>query len=162
MLRQHIFSSLATVEDRNRKCGQGDLSLAQLNLLLAVRARGEVAVTELAGMLSVSPPSVSVMADRLVERGLLNRERAATGDRRRVVIRISAEAEQYIGEMEERMVASFVQLVEEVGAETAEKWYQVLQHVEDVLKKSRGDGLPPANPEEEPCQIIPSGREAGQ
>lgn len=120
------------MEGRSRECGHGDLSLAQLNLLLAVREREEVMLTELAEILAVSPPSVSVMVDRLVDRKLLTRKRA-TGDRRRVVIKISPDAEQYIAAVEERMVSTFVELVEKVGPETADKWYEVLQQVEQVL-----------------------------
>lgn len=129
MLRHHVLSSLAKVEG---ECAHGDLSMAQMNLILAVRVRGEVTLTELAESLSVSPPSVSVMVDRLVERGLLKRERA-TSDRRKVVIQVSPGAEQHIEEMEERVVATFVGLLEELGSETAAKWHEVLKEVEGVL-----------------------------
>ncbi|GAB4336338.1 MAG: hypothetical protein Kow0089_06510 [Desulfobulbaceae bacterium] len=132
MLRQHIFRTLPRVEGEGRECGHGDLSLAQLNLILTVRSRGRVSVGELAEILAVSPPSVSVMVDRLVERGLLLRERAAD-DRRRVVIRIGPDAEKNIKEREEQMIGAFVDLLEELGPETAGKWHEVLRRVEQVL-----------------------------
>lgn len=132
MLRHHVFSSLARVEGEKRMCPDSDLSMAQMNLVLAVRSRGEMALTELAETLGVSPPSVSVMVERLVERGLLIRERA-TRDRRKVVIQVSPDAEHRIAEMEERMIATFVDLLEELGPDTAGKWHQVLEQVEQVL-----------------------------
>lgn len=132
MLRHHVFSSLAKVEGGSKSCEHGDLSLAQLNLILAVRTRKEVTLTELAEILAVSPPSVSVMVDRLVERGLLIRERA-TSDRRKVVIQVSPDAEHHIAEREDRVVATFVELLEELGPETAEMWHHVLGRVEQVL-----------------------------
>ena len=135
MLRHHVLSSLAKVEGN---CAHGDLSMAQMNLILAVRARGEVTMSELAESLSVSPPSVSVMVDRLVEKGLLNRERA-TNDRRKVVIQVSPNADQHIVEMEERVVATFVELLEELGPETATKWHEVLKKVERVLVQRQSD-----------------------
>jgi len=138
LLRHHVFTSLARVEGKSRECAHGNLSFAQLNLLLAVRGREEVTLTELAEILAVSPPSVSVMVERLVEKGLLHRERA-TRDRRKVIIKVSSDADQHIAEMEERMVAAFVELLEEVGQETAGKWYEVLSHVEQVLKKRQSD-----------------------
>ena len=58
MVRHHVMSSLPKVEG---DCMHGDLSVAQMNLILAVRTRGEVTLTELAEILGVSPPSVSVM-----------------------------------------------------------------------------------------------------
>ena len=134
LLRHHVFSSLARVEGESRECTHGDLSLAQLNLIIAVRGKGEVTLSELAEILAVSPPSVSVMVERLVEKGMLVRERA-TGDRRKVVIHISPDANQHIAAMEERMIATFVELVENVGPETAGKWYEVLERVEQVLNR---------------------------
>ncbi len=138
MLRHHVFSTLARVEGESRECEHGDLSLAQLNLLLAVRGKGEVTLSELAEILAVSPPSVSVMVERLVEKGLLVRERS-TSDRRKVVIHVSPDADHHIAEMEEQMIATFVELVEEVGPETAGKWFEVLERVEQVLKKRQSE-----------------------
>ena len=135
MLRQHVFTSLTRVEGKGGKCEHGDLSLAQLNMLLAVRDRNEVTLTELADILAVSPPSVSVMVERLVEKGLLVRKRA-TSDRRKVVIRVTPDEDQHIAGLEEKMVAAFVELVEKLGPETAEKWFEVLTKVEKVLQKT--------------------------
>ncbi len=135
MLRHHVLSSFAKVEG---DCMHGDLSVAQMNLILAVRSRGEVTLTELAEILSVSPPSVSVMVERLVEKGLLMRERA-TSDRRKVVIQVSPDAGQHIAEMEEGVVATFVELLEELGPKTAGKWHEVLEQVEGVLLKRQSE-----------------------
>jgi len=135
MLRHHVFSSLAHMEAAGRtgiRCG--DLSLAQLNLIFAVRGQGEVTLTGLAEILGVSPPSVSVMVDRLVERGQLIRERS-TSDRRKLVIQVSPDEDQHVAAIEEQMIAAFVELVEEVGPETAKKWSEVLERVEQVLKE---------------------------
>ena len=129
MLRHHVLTSLTQL---GGECAHGDLSVAQMNLILAVRGRGEVTLTELADILSVSPPSVSVMVERLVERGFLMRERAIS-DRRKVVIQVSPDADHHIAEMEERVVATFVDLLEELGPETAGKWHEVLEKVEEVL-----------------------------
>ena len=135
MVRHHVMSSLPRVEG---ECMHGDLSVAQMNLILAVRTRGEVTLTELAEILGVSPPSVSVMVERLVERELLLRERA-TSDRRKVVIQVSPGAAQHIAEMEERVVATFVELLEELGPSTAGKWHEVLEKVEGVLLKRQSE-----------------------
>ncbi len=132
-LRRHIFSSVARVE-AEAHCGCPDLSMAQFNLLMAVQAAGEITGGELAGQLGVSPPSVSVMVERLVDRGLLVRRRSPE-DRRKVVLRMSDEAASHFSRIEEQVLASFVDLVQEVGAETAEKWVEVLQQVEQVLAR---------------------------
>lgn len=134
LLRRHMFSSLANIETDSGGCGCSDLSLAQFNLLMAVQALGKATGVELAAQLGVSPPSISVMVERLVERGLLIRERSSE-DRRKVLIRMSSEEAVHFSRMEEMLLASFVHLVEEVGEETAAKWVEVLQQVELVLRR---------------------------
>ncbi len=135
-IRHHVFTSLHQLEifKRDRNCSE--LSVAQMNLLMAVRSRGELTLTGLAEILRVSPPSVSVMVDRLVEREMLIRERS-TSDRRRVVIGLTVEADRVLAGLEEKLLAAFVGLVEEVGPETAAEWADVLQRVEEVLQRQK-------------------------
>lgn len=142
LLRRHIFSSLARVEGADNEHPCSELSLAQFNLLMAVQANGEITGSALAAQLGVSPPSVSVMVERLVERGFLVRERS-TDDRRKVVIRMSSDEALHFSRIEEQVLASFVGLVEEIGEETAGQWVEVLQRVQQVLQgqmKSRLKG----------------------
>jgi DNA-binding MarR family transcriptional regulator len=113
----------------------GDLSAPQLNMIMMIRVREAVSVTELAMLLGVSPPSVSTMVDRLVERGLLTRTPSAL-DRRKVVIQVSPEAIEEIARVEAMILASFVELVEAVGAKTTRKWCEVLQRIKTVLDRS--------------------------
>jgi DNA-binding MarR family transcriptional regulator len=112
----------------------GELSVQQMNMILMVRVRQAVSVSELAGLLGVSPPSVSAMVDRLVERGLLTRT-SCEKDRRKVEIRVAPEAIEKIAQVEEIILGSFVELVEAVGPETTQKWCDVLQHIKRVLEK---------------------------
>jgi len=134
MIRHHVFTSLTQLEVCGRESGCAELSMAQMNLLMAVRTHEELTLSGLAAILRVSPPSVSVMVDRLVERDMLIRERS-TRDRRKVVIRLSPDADLLLAKAEEKVLAAFVGLVEEVGPETARKWGEVLQRVEQVLQK---------------------------
>jgi len=134
MIRHHVFTSLSQLEVSGRGTGCTDLSMAQMNLLMAVRNHEELTLSGLADILGVSPPSVSVMVDRLVERAMLIRERS-TRDRRKVIIRLSPNTELLLAKVEKKVLTSFVELVEEVGPETARKWGEVLQRVEQVLQQ---------------------------
>ena len=116
--------------------GFGELSAPQMNMLIMIRIREAVSVTELAALLGVSPPSVSAMVDRLVERGLLTRV-PSDQDRRKVVIRVSPEALEDIARVEEILLGYFVELVEAVGPETTRKWCEVLEQVKQVLEKKK-------------------------
>ncbi len=110
----------------------GDLSAPQINMIVIINAREAVSVSELAAHLGVSPPSVSAMVDRLVERGLLTRT-PCRQDRRKVVIQVSPEARKDIARVQEKVLASFMELVKAIGPETTKKWCEVLREISKVL-----------------------------
>lgn len=112
-----------------------ELSAPQMNMIMMIRVREKVSVKELASLLSVSPPSVSIMVDRLLEKGLLTRT-PCEKDRRRVVIQVSPEAIEDIVGVEKRVLDSFVKLVKALGPETTRQWCEVLQQIEKVLGRS--------------------------
>ena len=114
----------------------GELSAPQMNMLMVIKVREAVSVTELAALLNVSPPSVSTMVDRLVERGLLTRT-PSDQDRRKVVIRVTPDALKDIAQVEEIILGSFVELVDAVGPETTQKWCEVLHQIKQVLEKNQ-------------------------
>jgi DNA-binding MarR family transcriptional regulator len=118
----------------------GELSAQQMNMLLMVRVREAVSVTELATLLGVSPPSVSTMVERLVERGMLTRT-PCNQDRRKVVIRVSPEAGEDISRVEAVVLSSFVELVEALGPETTQKWCEVLQQIKTILDDKQPSAL---------------------
>lgn len=109
-----------------------ELSVSQLNAVKTLLDCGELTMNELAERLAVTPPSASAMVDRLVEKGVVIREHS-TQDRRKVVVRISPEAVKVAEEIKSRILHFFVELVEKIGFETAQKWCEVLSSVKDVL-----------------------------
>lgn len=147
-----IFSTGKMIRDRMvRVHGQshsteepamcGDLSVAQLHVVIATKDRGQVSISELAEALGVSAPSASAMVDRLVDKGVLIREQSQE-DRRRVVVRLSPEADKQFGKIEELMLQSFVYLIEKVGPQTTRKWCEVLQEVREVILRDGWDNRP--------------------
>jgi DNA-binding MarR family transcriptional regulator len=131
-LKDHIFSIQSRLHDGRASCGGEELSMAQVQVLMTLQQCGESTISSLAAHLQVSPPSASAMVDRLEDKGLLHRERS-TQDRRKVVVRLSAEASVQADKMEKAVLTAFLDLVEKVGPETAQKWCEVLERVEQVL-----------------------------
>ncbi|MDM8523601.1 MarR family transcriptional regulator, partial [Desulfococcaceae bacterium HSG8] len=113
-----------------------ELSISQLYAVKATRNKGEVTITELSELLNVSPPSASAMVDRLVEKGILTRERSAK-DRRKVVVSVSPEAIESIEKVEKKILNSFICLIQKIGPETAHNWCEVLARVKEVLEGER-------------------------
>lgn len=109
-----------------------DLSVTQFHVVRVVSSHQELAMSELAELLGVSPPSASAMVDRLVDKGTLTREHS-TQDRRKVVVRIAPGATKHAEEVESAILALFVNLVEKIGPQTANQWCQVLERIKAVV-----------------------------
>lgn len=142
----HIFTSGKTIHDdimnihirqlavSGKQDASDELTMSQLQAVKATWESGQATITELADMLGVSAPSASAMAHRLVERGFLIRGRDAR-DRRKVVVRVAPEAWETIRRVEENILGTFVDLVEKIGPEYAEKWCEILDRVKRVLEE---------------------------
>lgn len=109
-----------------------ELSVAQLNAVKILLESGELTMRELADQMAVSPPSASAMVDRLVEKGVFSREHS-TQDRRKVVVRISPQTEKVADEIKSNIMQFFIDLVDKIGAETAQQWCDVLTCVKAAL-----------------------------
>ncbi len=144
---RYIFTTGKVIHDRILKIQSnqlasdscdafGELSVGQVHAIRLVRKHGTLAMSELAELLRVSPPSASTMVDRLVDKGVLSREHS-TEDRRKVVVRISPEAVKKIESVETTILQLFECLVEKLGPETTRQWCQVLKRINTVLS----DGL---------------------
>ena len=148
---RHIFTSGRLIHDRvdrvimahllaSDKCRAfGELSLTQLHAILEIEKSGPLAMTQLAKRLGVSPPSASVMVDRLVEKGVLIREHS-TEDRRKVVVTIAPAIKKNFEQIERILLGFFVNLVEKLGPETTRQWCEVLSKIKFELERETNRG----------------------
>jgi DNA-binding MarR family transcriptional regulator len=135
LIHDHVLKIQARcVAVEGKKAGFEDLSLTQLYAVRAARDQGEVTISQLADLLEVSPPSASTLVDRLVEKGILTRKRSSK-DRRVVVVSVSPEAAENIARVEQAIYQSFVEIVNQVGLETAQQWSEVLGKVKKVIER---------------------------
>jgi DNA-binding MarR family transcriptional regulator len=72
------------------------------------------------------------MVDRLVERGILCRERSRQ-DRRKVAVRVSEDVAEDIRRIEEKILSAFIDIIEKLGPDATRKWCEVLVQVERIL-----------------------------
>jgi DNA-binding MarR family transcriptional regulator len=96
------------------------LTPKQVHMLMTIREEGETSVKNLASRLFETPPSASVMVERLHEKKMVMRE-FDEDDRRKVVVALSPKGEQLVAKVEELFVESFADVLEEIGSEDAEK-----------------------------------------
>ena len=145
-IARYIFTNGKVIQDKiirrnTLRVAQGksksmykEVTMSQLHTIMSINNMGEVSMTELSALTNVSPPSASVMVDRLVEKGILVREHSDR-DRRKVMVKISPEAVNGIKQIEEGILQSLARLVEAIGPETAHKWCEVIEKVKTVLEK---------------------------
>lgn len=135
-LHEHILEIQTKFlgSQKNRACD--DLTLSQIHAVKTIHQLGQVSISELAQSLKVSLPSVSVMVDRLVEKGVLTRTRS-TKDRRKVEVSIVPHVQEDIKKLEMAILEIFTDLVEKIGPETTQKWCDVLEKVGQALTEKR-------------------------
>jgi len=87
------------------------VTLPQLMLLHLARRNGPYRLTELAAKIEVKPSAVTVMVDRLEKRGLVRRVQDP-GDRRAMLVEVTAEGEETLRMAEElrrRLLGRFME-----------------------------------------------------
>ncbi|MDA0989599.1 MAG: MarR family transcriptional regulator [Verrucomicrobia bacterium] len=109
-----------------------EMTMQQMSVAMMTLDRGEVTVTQMAGLLGVSLPSASAMIDRLVEKGVLVRSQD-DADRRRVLISIAPDARKHLANVQARMQEAIAHLANQLGRATTAKWFDVMREVSAVL-----------------------------
>ncbi len=130
-----IFRKEKRLQEAASRYGEyGEISLPQVYACMAVHDRGQVSVKDLAEALNVSPPTVSVMTDRLVEKGLFLREQNEQ-DRRKVLIRLTPMADDMIEEMNGAGLQVFLDIIQRIGPEITNKWIDVVTAIRRVQQE---------------------------
>ena len=117
-------------------CSCSELTAIQMRAAAVVSMHQPLSLNELAERLGVSPPSASVMVDRLVEKNVLSRE-ADGQDRRRVVLRIHPEATPAMEAMHKGFQAAFDRIARKVGDENVLRWHEVMKQVSALLAEEK-------------------------
>ena len=115
-----------------------DLSLSQYRCLMFL-AEGSSAATALAGMLAVSPPSVTSMVDGLVSRGLVER-RSEPGDRRLVTHVLTDDGARILKQADKALQARLDEISAFLRAEdaaTAERGLELWNEALDAYRASK-------------------------
>lgn len=90
-----------------------DLTLLQGQVLRVLR-RGSLPTGKLASELQISASAVTQLTDRLIRKGLIERQ-AAAGDRRSVLVGLSAKGERLVDGFRKRRALFFREVLEELS-----------------------------------------------
>lgn len=116
-----------------------DLSLAQFRLL-ANLSEGPSAAAALAERLIVSRPSVTALADGLVERGLVER-RPAPDDRRSVIHVLTDSGARTVAEADEAIDRRLFSVADELASPDRRRAFGGLHAWETALDRTRDKAL---------------------
>ncbi len=142
---REIFRTIQMLKERMVRCFEGmprdsvarrrapDITFPQWNAMTVLEELREATIKELAERLQVSPPSASVMVDRLVELGLVTREQRKN-DRRAVRIILSREGATVLKEMETEMLKNIEGLMEKIGGDMTAQWCAVYAVIREVIE----------------------------
>jgi long-chain acyl-CoA synthetase len=122
-----------------RALAELDLSLAQYRLL-ANLSEGPSAASALAERLIVSRPSVTALADGLVERGLVER-RAAPVDRRSVIHVLTDKGGLVVSEADDAIDRRLASVAEELAPADRKRAFGGLHAWEKALDRTRDKAL---------------------
>jgi DNA-binding MarR family transcriptional regulator len=104
-----LFKHLVKTMTHAWRSKMGDLSLTQFRVLFHLNADGPYKATELADKVQVTSGAVTGIADRMIERGWIERERDGI-DRRVVLLRITPAGRQLLEsllESQQETIAAF-------------------------------------------------------
>jgi DNA-binding MarR family transcriptional regulator len=122
------------------------LSAAQLFVLQSLSKSSSACVNDLAGRTRTHQSSVSVVAQRLVERGLIDRS-SGNGDARRVMLCLTAAGRRLIERSPEPAPQRLIRAVEKLPKRSRQ---QLAALLEQIAADSAGPGAPPPMFFEEP------------
>lgn len=115
-----------------------ELSLEQFTLIRMIYRHGPIRASELADLLFVHRSAITVRADKLVKKGLLERERDEE-DRRNVYLRVSKEGIKFYETLEGK-INEFVQaIIQDIPKEEMENFLNVFEKIATYIERYEGE-----------------------
>jgi DNA-binding MarR family transcriptional regulator len=122
-----------TIDHHQQQVTALDLTLAQAQVLRILR-RGPLPTGQLAVELRVSPSSVTQLTDRLIRKQLLQRQSVA-GDRRCVLVAVSAKGKRLIDDFRRRRSLVFQEALAQLNAKEQQHILAAMKMVVETLDR---------------------------
>jgi len=113
-----------------------ELTSSQIKVLATFTERDCYSMTELSQMLSVTLPTMTAMIDRLIQSGLVKRERDER-DRRVVLVRLTGDGKKVISNLMEIRKQEIEKVLRTLEHEDVEVFLDSIESVAKLLTKAR-------------------------
>jgi DNA-binding MarR family transcriptional regulator len=120
------------IDQHQQHIAEVDLTLVQAQVLRVLR-RGPMQTGQLASELQISAPAITQLTDRLVRKGLIERQSAAD-DRRCVLIALSAKGKRLVDQFRKRRAELFNSALSDLSEAEQAQVLEVLGKVVLVLE----------------------------
>jgi DNA-binding MarR family transcriptional regulator len=113
-----------------------ELTSSQIKVLATFTERESYSMSELSQMLSVTLPTMTAMIDRLIQSGLVKRERDER-DRRVVLVRLTGDGKKVISNLMEIRKQEIEKVLRTLEQEEVEVFLDSIESVAQLLTKAR-------------------------
>ncbi|MFD1706157.1 MarR family winged helix-turn-helix transcriptional regulator [Siminovitchia sediminis] len=115
-----------------------ELSLEQFQLIRLVYKNGPIRASELADMLFVHRSAITVRVDKLVKKGLLERQRDEE-DRRNVFLNVSEKGKTYYETLEKKINEFVGSIIQDIPKEDMENFLNVFETIASYIERFEGE-----------------------
>jgi DNA-binding MarR family transcriptional regulator len=128
------------IDQHHQHIAELDITLLQAQVLRVLR-RGPLQTGQVAAQLRISAPAITQLTDRLIRKGLIERQ-AAADDRRCILIALSAKGKRLVDQFRKRRAQLFHNALASLKGEEQERLVEALGKVvlmlEDYESKMAG------------------------
>ena len=131
------------IQDAGKRLSMQDplegLTNTQSQAVLKISRISPCTLSEAAKILRITKSSASVLVERLVVKGVLER-RQDPANRRCVLITISQQAQRFLETVEEELINEVGKIAEKMGPEHFNKWHEAVQAINIAIESINGTG----------------------
>jgi DNA-binding MarR family transcriptional regulator len=147
MNRSKIIAELFDTMDAAKRSMHGhmqtvvqghNITRPQLELLFTIHHHQPTTAKHLAQKLNLTPGSISQSVEDLLDQGLIERQADPT-DRRRQVIRVSAEGDKIFKALDKRRHEVMNKVIDHLSDEELLTWLKIQKHLTDVFHQLHQD-----------------------
>lgn len=110
------------------------LTSTQSQAVLKISRISPCTLSEAAKTLRITKSSASVLVERLVVKGVLERRQDPT-NRRRVLITVAHQAQRFLETVDEELMNEIGKIAKEMGPDTFSKWHEAVQAIGIAIEK---------------------------
>ena len=111
-----------------------EISRQQLELLYYLSADGGKPMTHYCSKMMVPKPNLTVMADKLIEEGYIEREFLAS-DRRVIILKLTKKGEDYLFDQREKFMHEMLRKLEVFDDNDITRLYELMEETRSIFSK---------------------------